>query len=182
MPKKTILALLSIFILCGCEKIETPPSVITIDKIKITAADFEDAFKNSPYATEDTGASRAEFLNNYISRLLVLKEAEKAGLDKDPRFLKNVEFFWQQSLIKMMLDSKIKELSINNTVTEGEIGAYYDLHREADYKDKDLPSVYDGIKWILVNEKQREAMNAWLENVKKSSKVEVNYKLLKLSE
>ena len=181
MPKKTILVFLSLFLLYGCESSKTPPVAIKIDKIKITTEEFEDAFKNSPYATENSEASRKEFLNNYVTRLLILKEAEKVGLDKEPSFLKNVQFFWQQSLIKMMLDRKIKELSTRTGVTESEIKTYYDSHKESEFKDKDLPSVYDRIKWLLLNDKQKRSMDAWLNSVRGASRVSIDYKLLKIN-
>ena len=181
MPKKMIFVFLALFLLYGCESSKTPPAAIKIDKINITTEEFEDAFKNSPYATENSEASRKEFLNNYVTRLLILKEAEKVGLDKEPSFLKNVQFFWQQSLIKMMLDRKIKDLSTSIRVTDSEIKTYYDSHKESEFKDKELSSVYEKIKWLVLNDKQKKSMDAWLNSVKGASRISIDYKLLKIN-
>ncbi|MBL7131537.1 MAG: SurA N-terminal domain-containing protein [Candidatus Omnitrophica bacterium] len=181
MMKKILSILLVLFIFSGCGKIDkSSPVAIEIDKIKITVNEFEEAFKNSFYAKEDTPSSRKEFLDYFVTRKLILKEAEKQSLDKDQNFLKDVELFWEQSLLKRILDRKIKELSLNVKIDDREIRNYYRAHKADYFKDKELGDVYGEIKWLILKEKQREAIEEWTNSLRKDSKVKIEYELLKM--
>ena len=167
-------------LLCGCGRVKEP-AAIKIGDICVNPVEFERAFKNSPYSATDTPESRRVFLDSYITRMLILKEAVDKRLDKDGEFLRGVESFWQQSLIKIMLDRKIKELTAGIKVSDVEIKAYYGLHKNAEFKDKDLQAVYDDIKWRLLNAKQQDSINSWLDSLKGSSKIEIDYSSLKIN-
>jgi len=179
MFKRIIAIAFIIFFLCGCGRAKEP-AAIKIGNVSASASDFERAFKESPYSAVNTVESRREFLDNYITRMLILKGAVEKGLDKDEEFLKNVESFWQQSLIKIMLDRKIKELSKNVEVSDIEIKDYYEAHKSTEFKDKGLQFVYEDIKWKILNNKQQEPVNAWLNSLKKSSEIDIDYNLLKI--
>jgi len=180
MIRKIFSTLLVLFILSGCGKVDkTSPAAIEISGIKVTVNEFERAFENSFYAKEDTPSARREFLDNLITRKLILKEAEKQGLGKDADFLKDVELFWEQSLLKTILDRKIKELSLNVKIDDKEIRNYYRTHNDY-FKDKELGDVYGEIKWLILKEKQREAIEGWTDALRKNSNVKIRYNLLNL--
>ena len=182
MSKRIIIILLLVLFTSGCGAPKNTPVAIKIGAVNISPADFESAFEDSPFSSEDTSQSRKQFLDTYITRILILTEAEKIGLDKDPVFLKTVETFWQQSLIKLILDYKIKELSMNIRISDRDINDYYNSHKETDYKDRELASVYDSIKWLISNQKQKEAVNSWLTSLRDHAKIDLNYALLKIKE
>ena len=178
-----ITVFISICLICGCDTAgKKPPAAIKIDNINITAGEYDEAFKNSPYASSDTPEARKEFLNNFVTRMLMLREAERTGVDKNPEFLKNVQLFWQQSLVKMMLDRKIKELASHVAVNDNEVKDYYEANKETLFKEKDLPAVYGEIKWLILNRKQQALLDDWLNSLRGSSKIDINYKLLKIEE
>ena len=183
MPKKTILIFLSLFLLYGCESAnKKPPAAIKIDNIEITAAEYRNAFKDSPYASSVAPDAGKEFLNNYITRMLILREAERTGMDKNPEFLKNVQFFWQQSLIKLVLDKKIKEIALHIKVSDSEVKDYYQANKDAEFKAQDLAAVYDQIKWLILNRKQKALSDDWVNSLHSESKISVNKSLLKIGE
>jgi hypothetical protein len=88
--------------------------VVSINDYKITRGEFESEFKNSPYGTVDTPESRKNFLNALIDRKLILQYAQKEGYDKETTFLKTIEKFWEQSLLKIVLDKKMLEIAARN--------------------------------------------------------------------
>ena len=175
--KKNVFIMICFFLFAigGCAKKECP--AIKIGNIGISAEEFEDNFRASRFINEKE-AGREKFLEQLISRKLMLEEAEKLGLDKDPRFLENIQLFWEQSLLKLVLSRKIKELSITIEVNDSQIKDYYAKHKEKDYLDKELPAVYDQIKWILFKEKESKAIQDWVVQLKNKVKVEINYGLL----
>ena len=107
-----ILLCLTLLSLAGCGSSQ-PPSpqnvVAQVGNYVITRQEFEEAYRDSSYGEQGTLASRRIFLNNMINQKLILLDAEKRGLDKNREFLKMVENFWQQSLLTMAMQEKIRE-------------------------------------------------------------------------
>ncbi|MFH1752805.1 MAG: hypothetical protein ABH875_01360, partial [Candidatus Omnitrophota bacterium] len=103
-------------------------------------------------------------------------------MHRDPAFLKDVEFFWQQSLLKMMLDVKAKELSLDLSVDDVRIRDYYYLHKNTDFKDNALEEVYGQIQWILLKTKQQDTVQDWLDSLEKKTEIKIDHKLLKIGE
>ena len=107
-----MLLCLTLLALAGCGN--SPPSssddaVAKVGNYVITRQEFEEAYKDSGYGELGTLASRKTFLNNMINQKLILLDAEKKGLDKNKEFLKMVENFWQQSLLTMAMQEKVRE-------------------------------------------------------------------------
>ena len=122
-----IISVIFLLFICGCAKKEK--EVIKINDIEITREEFEAAFKSSSLADEGE-AKRKEFLDIFISRKLMLVEAQRLGLDKDPKFLQNVQLFWEQSLLKLVLEKKMNELSLVINVDNKEVIDFYDKLKE----------------------------------------------------
>ena len=85
--------------------------VVSINDYQISRAEFESEFKDSAYGAVDTPESRRNFLNALIDRKLILQYAQKEGFDKEKPFLKAIEKFWEQSLLKVVLDRKTIEIA-----------------------------------------------------------------------
>ncbi|RKY38357.1 MAG: hypothetical protein DRP76_04600 [Candidatus Omnitrophota bacterium] len=169
--------ILSIF---GCRgKIEEKRVVIRVNNYEITEEEFEKEFKKSPLGRVDTLEAREEFLNNLIDRKLILQQAQKEGLDKERNFLKLIESFWEQSLLKIALDKKSKEIAGSVYVSDEAIEARYKEMLKEGKTDKPYEEIYSQIKWELMKEKESKMMDKWLEELRKKAKIEINYDLLK---
>jgi len=116
-----------------------------------------------------------------IQRRLLLREAGDNGLDRDPRFLQSVELFWQQSLLKLMLDRKMREIAVTTEVGEPEIREYFEAHKD-DYPDKTVDQMRDRIRFLLSRMKQQQALEAWLQELRNRARVEVREDILQLDE
>jgi len=107
-----MLLCLTLLVLAGCGNSQPSLSEGAVAKVGnyvITRQEFEEAYKDSSYGAQGTLASRKTFLNNMINQKLILLDAEKKGLDKNKEFLKMVENFWQQSLLTMAMQEKVRE-------------------------------------------------------------------------
>lgn len=96
-------------------------AVVTINDYSISRGEFENEFKASTYGEVDTPESRQNFLNTLIDRKLILQYAQKEGLDKEANFLKTIEKFWEQSLLKVALDKKTKEIESKITASDWQV-------------------------------------------------------------
>jgi len=160
----------------GCAKKEA--SVIRIGTIEVTAKEFEQAFGMSRYFSSDPNAKKM-FLDIFITRKLMLREAENLGLDKDPSFLQSIQLFWEQSLLKVVLAHQANEIAMHTKVTDVEIKEFYANNKEKHFANtKDVSEVYGHIRWILLNEKNRRLMQRWVEGLRKKTTIFVDEKKL----
>ncbi len=150
--------------------------VIQIDKIKINSEEFEEAFRASGLK------DKRRFLEQFISRKLILKEAIREGMDKDPAFLEEIQHFWEQALLKRMLSQKMTQLSTSVRIDDERIRQYYQKYKDTYFKDKSLSEVYDNIKRLLLQEEQRRALQDWVNSLKERSVIKIDYKSLGIDE
>ncbi len=94
----------------GCQSKEPQQVVVArVGSYVITQDEFEEAYKNSAYGRKNNPFYRSAFLNNMINQKLILLDAERRGLDRNPQFLRMIENFWQQSLLTIALQERIGE-------------------------------------------------------------------------
>ena len=146
MKNKTNLALivscLSIFLMLtsGCAKPKTPTGKIVarVNNDPIYASDLkrelalkvksDPLFKITPYTLENE-------IDNIINKRLLIQEAQKFKLDRTERFVNTIKTFWEQTLIRDLVNVKDKESEDKITVTESEVKDYYGkLAQKATFK------------------------------------------------
>ncbi|MBI5048574.1 MAG: SurA N-terminal domain-containing protein [Deltaproteobacteria bacterium] len=66
-----------------------------------------------------------EHLNAVIDKKLLLQEARKQGLTENPRFAETIKTFWEQTLIKELIDLKTREWAGRLFATEEEVNKHY---------------------------------------------------------
>ena len=107
---RLVIGMVILAFVLGCQSKESHQAVVArVGTYVITQDEFEESYKNSAYGREHNPFYRSAFLNNMINQKLILLDAERRGLDRDPRFLKMVENFYQQSLMTIALQEKTKE-------------------------------------------------------------------------
>ena len=177
---KYLLLIISLSLI-GFACAKKPPSekiAIKISNYTLTAGEFNELFSelNVP---EDTPKTREAFLGNLITRKLLLQEAQRLELDKEKDFLRSIENFWEQSLLKIIIDRKTKEIAGDITVTEQEIEDYYNRWaRENPDNPKTIDELRDIIRWQLLREKEKLAINSWIEVLKNSTDIKTDKKAI----
>ena len=174
--KKYLFLLLAAILTLGCGRpVEEKKEILAkINNYEITWEEFEGEFKASSYGYTDTAESRKEFLNTLINRKLILQDAQKKGLDKDKGFLKMIERFWEQSLLKVALDKKTKEVAGSVMVNDKEIAEAYDNLLKSGKTDKSYDQMYQQIKWEITRQKETQAMNEWVAQLRKKGEIKIN--------
>lgn len=179
MKKYTIILLAALFVLGCTGKPKDREVLAKVNNYEITEQEFEEEFRASAYGSVDTQESRKEFLNTLINRKLILQDAQNKGLDKDKSFLKMIERFWEQSLLKLTLDKKSKEIAGSVLVNDKEIAKIYDDMRKNGKTDKSYDQMYQQIKWEITKSKETQAINDWVAQLRKKGEIKVNSDLLK---
>ncbi len=176
---KSRAALLFVLLLAGCGVGPDSETAIYIDGLRFSPGEFKQAYKDARFA-EYRGMGHREFLDSFITRKLILLEAEKAGLDKDPEFLRDVQRFWEQALLKAMLERKSGELARDMEVPAREVDNFYRAHKSRDFAGKNLEEVREQIRWMLFKRKQNNAVEEWVDSLRGKAVIRVDDKKLNL--
>ncbi|MFQ5736911.1 MAG: SurA N-terminal domain-containing protein [Thermodesulfobacteriota bacterium] len=115
---------------CGPE----PPgeeNVAVVNGSPISLGEFKKevsfASQRYPELVADPGSEEtlSEVLENMVLKKLMIQEAAKRGLSENERFLDTIKMFWEQTLIKDLIDAKTTEWADRLAVTEDEAALHY---------------------------------------------------------
>ncbi|MBF0217893.1 MAG: hypothetical protein HQL30_13000 [Candidatus Omnitrophica bacterium] len=163
--------------LCSCgEKAEAP--ALTINRYSMSTREFDMEF-TALNNTEDTPVNRRIFLDYLVNRKLILDDACDMGLDKENDFLKSIENFWEQSLLKLAVEKKMEEFEPSISVTEAEIGEYYrELSSGSSKGVKPLAELRETIIYQLKKKKQDAEYNKYVALLKEKASIKTDKKAL----
>lgn len=178
--KRYIVFLCIILFVLGCTgKPKNKEMLAKVNNYEITRQEFEEEFKASSFGRDNTLESRKEFLDNLINQKLILQDAQRKDLDKENNFLKMIEKFWEQSLLKLALERKTKEIAGSAMVSDKTIEDTYNKMLKEGKTDKTYDQMYQRIKWEITKLKESQEMNNWISELHKGSDIKINYDLLK---
>jgi len=175
--KKTLGVIFLVVIVLLLLKLKAPRKddyLVKINNYTITSQEFMEEFRLSAYAKDNTPESKREFLNMLIRRKLVLQDAQARGLDKDKEFLKSIERFWEQSLLKRAMEKKSHEIQGASLVSDNAVEAIYNKLKSEGKADKPYDQMYKQIKWSLTQLQESQAINKWLGELYKKAQIKIN--------
>lgn len=121
MYSKKILLFVLIVFMCvsGCAKSKEPASaedkvIAKINDYKLTVADFNDGLKTTMaqrFLAADPENAKKDILEELILRNILIQEAQKENFDKERSFMRQIEKYWEQALVKSLLKKKLQEVS-----------------------------------------------------------------------
>lgn len=167
--KKMLMAVLLAVCAAGCSKAPDETVVARINGYSISPQEFEIEFRESAYGSMDTRESRAQFLETLIDRKLILQDAQKAGLDKDVEFLKSIERYWEQMLLKVSLDRKGREIAGVVQISDGAVEARYKKLAAEGKAELPYEQMYRDLKWQLTHEKEEQLMREWVDSLRRQA-------------
>ncbi len=157
-------------LLCGCRP--APKAALYIGEVPVSVEEFETAFQQSGYASMGD-AGRAVFLESYINTRLILKEAERIGLDRRPETLREIQGLWEQTLLKEMITRKTSEFAMAARVTDEQVREYFEAHRQ-EFKGRDLERCREELHWMLLKIKQNTGVSSWIRELRAKNEIKVN--------
>lgn len=150
---KGVLPILSVLLAftaagCGAKNIPDQSKVIAkINNYELTVEDFNseiDPLFANKYLSKDPIKAKEALLDELITKKVLIQQAQKEGLDKEKQFMKEIERYWEQALLKSLIRNKTKSMPDNMTKSQKE-----------------------------------EAVDSWIENLKKEASIQVNKDVLK---
>ena len=102
-----------------------------VDGYKITLEDYlSQKAKYTPFYNDNAPVDKNAIMENLINDIVLLKEAENLKLNQDKTFLKEIEYFWRQSLIESLLKKKTAEIRNQIRISEEETQKVYNAFKK----------------------------------------------------
>ena len=133
-------------------------TIAKINNYDLTVGDFRDeAHIIAPNMSlpADPEMAKETVLNELITKKVLLQAAQTQNFDKDEKFMKEIERYWEQALLKLLMKKKIDEFS------------------------KKIPADIQG---DLRQQKLRSELTKWIADLRSSAKVKINKENLKKAE
>jgi len=112
----------------GASYTDNSPVLATVNGSKVTVDDFKaDMASLPPYVAQTLSNPqvRDKFLDNLIDRKLLIQEARKEGLDKDPEIQKKISMFVDSLLLQKVLGDELSKA----TVSDKDAREYFDKNK-----------------------------------------------------
>lgn len=169
-----------IFAAFGCAKSEAPSGdreiVARINDYEMTAGDFEDEARTAlagRYASGDEKAAKEELLEEMITRNILLQEAQEQNFDKDKAFMKEIEKYWEQALLKLLIKKKSAELARTIRVTDEEVKAEYDRLTGEGGRVAPYEKMEPEIRNYVLGTKIQGALEAWQVGLRNKANIKI---------
>lgn len=171
---------------CGGKDAKKEEVIASINKYKLTASDFRDEARivgPNLRLSSDPEKAREEVLNELITKKVMLQAAQAQNFDKDRDFMKEIERYWEQALLKLMLKKKIDEFTSRVVVTDEEAKAEYEERlKEGKRAAEPFETALPDIKRDLKDKKIRAELAAWVAVERDKARIKIyNDKLKDLS-
>jgi peptidyl-prolyl cis-trans isomerase C len=128
--KAVLFALLLVASACSDKPADPSKALAVINGKEITVGEFDLRWSQMPESARksyDSPEGRKKFLEELITRELLLQEARKRGLDRDRTLVERVERFKERSILDNLMK---EEVDARVTVTQDEIKAFYTVHAD----------------------------------------------------
>lgn len=178
-----LLAISSLLFVSGCSKESSDDgkSVVSVNEERISLEAFQREIairsKQDP-SFKITPLTVKEQLDTAVDRKLMIQEAMKMGLANNEDFARTIQVFWEQTLIRELIEAKNQEWKDRLFVTEQEVHDYYNRINEGSGNLPPLETLYDQIKRSLLEQKQTAALEEWLAEVRERADIEINSTLV----
>jgi len=111
------------FSICGCghKASEEKKVVARINNYDLTVEDFKDSAglaMADQYVSETPEKAKERLLEELVVKNILVQEAQAQNFDKDTAFMKEIEHYWEQALLKLLIKKKTEEFA--RKVTEGD--------------------------------------------------------------
>ncbi len=153
--------------------------VVTINRLQLTKSDVKQEINDASLIVHEAvnpSETEPEWLTNLVDRELLVQEAQRLGLDREPAFMRTIERFWKEALIKQLLNRKAQEIGDHVHVYDPEVEAYYKKLSEEKTEQPLAPlsDLQEEIRREVRQQKESEAMETWISELKKKANIVVD--------
>ncbi|MCK5227213.1 MAG: hypothetical protein KAK02_03350 [Desulfobulbaceae bacterium] len=180
------------FLLCclcfsvGCSKgqDEKKPVVARVNDFNLTLEEFQVRLGEELELRDDAKATpeaRLDFLQECITRELLIQEAKRRKLDRRTDFVRAIERYWESTLIRDLLAMKNSEIDKSTKVSREEVASrYQELFKESERES--MPSLSDELAYVIEQElgeqKKTRVLQEWIAALQHAAVIEIDQDVL----
>jgi len=184
--KKNILFSLLLFLLmslfCCSQEIDEKGKVLArINEHNLMLDEFQSKLSSELEIDDDlklTKEAKKKFLDELITKEVLIQEAQKLKLDRKKEFVKTIERYWEATLIRNLLENKGSQINKIILVSEQEIKSHYNEMKKTNDKLPGLLVFREKIIKDLKEMKKTRMLEAWINETKEKAKIQINENLL----
>lgn len=158
---------------CSGKPEEASQVLALVNGREITSGEFDRRWSQVPdfARTAYEGADgRRKFLDELITRELLLQEARKQGLDRSRALVEHVERFKERTLLDQLIR---EEVDARITVTPADMQAYYAANPGSFGASLSFEDAQEQVKEQLLAEKQRRRFDEFVASLRAKAKLRV---------
>ncbi len=125
-----------------------------------------------------TDEAKKAFIEQLIRKELMIQEAMRLKLDREEKFVKTIERYWQSTLIRDLMLLKGEDINQTTYISQEEMEARYLKMKEEEETDLVLEKVKDQIIAELKDEKKTKKLQEWVNDLWKNATIEIDQELL----
>jgi hypothetical protein len=115
-----LFALMTPLILSGCGGDPHPDKTVArINDYHMSINDFKSDLETT-FVNEKGTLTDEEVLDLAIKREILVQEAQRQGIDREKSFMKTIERYWKQALIRELVNRKSRELAGRKGLSDDE--------------------------------------------------------------
>ena len=178
MKRIFLLFVLLLFVVMAKPSLADDKVLASVNGINITQSQVDAIYNNLPPNVDKSNPDliKKEILNRLIDNLVLLDEAKKEGLENDPKVIEAINEAKNNILINFLLQKHFA--GQNFDVTDADVTNFYNQNSDK-FKDKSgnlipIDKVKDYVKQYLINQKEQEAVQAYIDSLKKQDNIVIN--------
>jgi hypothetical protein len=169
--------------LYSCSQDESGQDLILakINDYALTLNEFNTQLKEELEYDKDfklNHGARKTFLDQIITKELLIQEAKRRELDRKDKFIRAIERYWEATLIRDLMALEGQAIEKRTVVSQEEIKARYDAMLKSDPNLPPVASLQDQIAQEILNDKKQRSLEEWIGRLKTQAKISVNERLI----
>lgn len=183
MKSVYIAGLFVFFILASCSGgvSDDKQIIATINEFELTKGEFLRLLAADMETDENfklTESAKKKYLNEIVQKEILIQEAKRLKLDRKPKFIRTIERYWESTLIRDLMAAKGEEIAKEVVVSQEEIEKRYAQLKKGNKEYPALDQIESDIEAALKEEKKTRMFKAWVEKMRQSADVRIDWEKL----
>jgi hypothetical protein len=176
-----LLILCSFLFYCTQEKKAENKTLAKINDYVLTLDEFQTQLAQELRLDKDfklTKEAKKAFLDQLITKEILIQEAKKQNLDRKEKFIRAIERYWESTLIRDLMEVEGQKIEKRTVVSQEEIEMRYNDMKKLDKNLPQLDSIRNEISKKIMEDKKQRLLEEWSDQLKNKAKIYINEKLL----
>lgn len=161
---------------CSEENAKSEEHLLKVNDYTLTESSFNTMLKfelDADRSFDLSGDTRVSFLNDLIRKQLLIQEAQQYNLDREEKFRKTIQRYWESTLIRNLLNKKGTQFREETAVTAEQVRGYFEENKD-DFGGQSFDDVNEEIVELIEQEKVGLKMAKWIDSLVDDANIDIS--------